>query len=121
MRPEERDAAYVWDIVDAARTIQQFTNGVRADDYLRDRKLQLAVERTLEIIGEAARRLSDSFRALHPETPWSQIIAQRNVLAHEYGEINQERVWLVVTRHIPELIERLEPLLPPPPSDTPTS
>jgi uncharacterized protein with HEPN domain len=54
MRPEDRDAAYLWDILEAARTIEEFTAGVTQDDYLRDRKLQLAVERALEIIGEAA-------------------------------------------------------------------
>jgi uncharacterized protein with HEPN domain len=45
MRPEDRDAAYLWDILEAARTIEEFTAGVTQDDYLRDRKLQLAVER----------------------------------------------------------------------------
>ena len=81
-----------------------------------DRKLQLAVERALEIIGEAARLVSPPFKANHAEIQWKEIIGQRNVLAHEYGEINQERIWLVVTRRIPELIELLEPLLPPPPT-----
>jgi uncharacterized protein with HEPN domain len=113
MRPEERDAAYLWDMLDAARAIQGFVAGVRADDYARNRQLQFAVERALEIIGEAARRVSDSLRGAHPEIPWQPIIGQRNMLAHEYGEIRQERIWLVATRHIPELIRSLEPLVPP--------
>ena len=83
---------------------------------LGDRKLQLAVERAFEIIGEAARLVSPTFKANHAEVPWKVIIGQRNVLAHEYGEINQERIWLVASRRIPELIELLEPLLPPPPT-----
>ena len=112
MPPEGRDAAYLWDIVEAARTIRDFTNDVSLADYASDRKLQLATERALEIVGEAARRLSDSFRAEHPEVPWPQLIAQRNVLAHEYGEIKKERIWLVATQRIPELIGILEPLLP---------
>jgi len=51
--------------------------------YMDDRKLQLAVERSLEIIGEAARRVSPVFRESHPEVPWRRIIGLRNVLAHE--------------------------------------
>jgi len=81
----------------------------------RDRKLQLAVERALEIVGEAARRVSEAYRQAHSEIPWQAIIAQRNVLAHEYGEIKQELIWKVVTIRIPELIGLLEKLIPAPP------
>lgn len=116
MRPEERDPGYVWDMLDAARSVRDFTSGVTQDEYLKDRKLQLAVERALEIIGEAARLVSPTFKATHGEIPWKEIIGQRNVLAHEYGEINQERIWLVASRRIPELIDLLEPLAPPPPT-----
>lgn len=112
MPPENRDAAYIWDMVDAARTIQDFTAGVSLADYLRDRKLQLAVERAIEIIGEAARLVSPEFKAQHPNILWRQIVAQRNVLAHDYGEIKQDRIWLVATSRIPDLIAQLQPLLP---------
>jgi len=113
MPPENRDAAYIWDMVDAARTIQDFTAGVSLADYLLDRKLQLAVERAIEIIGEAARLVSAELKAQHPEIPWRQVVAQRNVLAHDYGEIKQDRIWLVATNRIPELVAQLQPLLPP--------
>lgn len=56
MRPDERDAAYRWDMREAARAAVEFSSGVSLTDYLKDRKLQLAVERSIEIIGEAARR-----------------------------------------------------------------
>ncbi|MFO7899133.1 MAG: DUF86 domain-containing protein [Planctomycetota bacterium] len=117
MRPEERDAAYLWDMLDAARTVQEFVAGKALDDYVADRQLQLAVERAIEIIGEAARRVSKDFRAAHPEIPWRPIIGQRHVLAHEYGEIKHERIWAVATRHVPELITLLEPLVPTEPDD----
>ena len=115
MRPEDRDPGYVWDMFDAARTILNFTTGVTLESYLHDRKLQLAVERAIEIIGEAARLVSPTFKAHHSEIPWQQIVSQRNVLAHEYGEISQERIWLVATGRIPDLIGQLESLLPPAP------
>jgi uncharacterized protein with HEPN domain len=66
---EARDAAYLWDMLEAARSIQQFTAGVSSDEYLKNRVLQLAVERQLEVIGEAARNVSDAFRQAHPEIP----------------------------------------------------
>ena len=116
MRPEDRDAGYVWDMLDAARTIRDFTVNVALDEYLRDRKLQLAVERAVEIIGEAARLVSPAFKAQHTEIPGQQIISQRNVLAHEYREISQDRIWLVATQRIPELIDQLDTLLPPTPN-----
>lgn len=120
MPPEDRDAAYLWDMLDAARTIQSFTTGVSLEEYLVDRKLQLAVERAIEIIGEAARLVSAELKERHPEIAWRQIVAQRNVLAHDYGEIKQDRIWLVATTRIPELIGQVGPLLPPAPaSDRP--
>ncbi len=78
---------------------------------------QRAVERAVEIIGEAAWQVSDDFRRAHPEIPWRPIIAQRHVLAHEYGEIVQERIWRVAMTHVPALITQLEPLIPPLPPD----
>jgi uncharacterized protein with HEPN domain len=70
-------------MLDSARTLHGFVMGVTCYNYTRNKKLQLAVERTLEIIGEAARRISETYRQAHPEIPWQSIIFQRNVLAHE--------------------------------------
>lgn len=66
MSPKERDISYLWDMLDGARTVHEFTVNVGFEQYIQDRKLQMAVERGIEIIGEAARRLSDSFRQKHP-------------------------------------------------------
>jgi len=117
MQPEERDAAYLWDILDSAETILKFTSGSNYNSYLKDRKLQLAVERCIEIIGEAAKNISETFKKEHPEIPWRLMIAQRNVIAHEYGEIKQERMWALVETRVSELIELIKPLLPPLPPE----
>ncbi|MCK4765080.1 MAG: DUF86 domain-containing protein [Candidatus Aminicenantes bacterium] len=111
MQPESRNAAYIWDMFDAASSVVKFTEGIGIEKYLNDRKLQLAIERLIEIIGEAANRVSLEFREKHPGIPWRKIIAQRNVIAPEYGEIKQERIWTVVSAHIPELVEQLEPMI----------
>lgn len=83
------------------------------EQYLADELLQAAVERKIEIIGEAARKVPRDFQQAHPEIPWAKIAGQRHVLAHDYGRIEHDRLWNVVTVHIPDLIKLLEPLLGP--------
>jgi len=113
----DRDPAHLWDMLEACREIRQFLTGKSSQDLLTDRMLRLAVERELEIIGEAANRVSSEFQALHPEIAWARIVAQRNVISHEYGDIKLEWIWRVATERVPELITLLEPLIPPAPKD----
>jgi len=112
MLPEKADVAYLWDMWDAAQAIQEFVSGKTFHHYQHDRMLRGAIERHLEIIGEAANRVSLDCRANHPEIPWRRIISQRHVIAHEYGEIKHELIWKVATVNIPELIAQLESLIP---------
>jgi uncharacterized protein with HEPN domain len=70
------------------------------------------VERKIEILGEAARKVSDEYKELHQEIPWRGIIGQRNVLIHEYNEVDQRAIWELATVDIPKLINLLEPLVP---------
>jgi len=116
---EKGDTSYLWDMLDAAKAVREFVKQRSYDDYLQDRMLRGAVERHLEIIGEAAGKISKGFREAHPEIPWQRIIAQRNVLIHEYGDIDHELVWKTASIHIPELIDNLEQLVPssPPEAD----
>jgi uncharacterized protein with HEPN domain len=111
MPPEKTDLAYLWDMWDAAQAIQEFISGKTFHHYQQDRMLRGAVERHLEIIGEAANKVSLEFQANHPEIPWRRIIGQRHVIAHEYGEIKHELIWKVATMHIPELLRNLEPFI----------
>jgi uncharacterized protein with HEPN domain len=111
------DRVYLWDMLTAARAVVDFTRGRTLADYASDLLLRSAVERQIEIIGEAARRVSKEFQEAHSEIPWRPIQAQRHVLAHDYGEIKHERVWRVAETHVPELIVQLEPLVPTPPTD----
>ncbi len=114
---DPRDATHLWDIVRAAEAVADDIAGLGFQTYLEVRQTRSAVERELEIIGEAARRLSDSFREAHPGIPWASIIAQRNVLAHQYDKVDHARVWTVASKRLPELLAALSPLLPPPPND----
>lgn len=113
MRPEMEDSALLLDMLDSARAVVQMTAGMTYEGYAADRRTRRAVEREVEIIGEAARKISPAFQDLHPEIPWRKITGQRHMLAHEYGEIQDDVLWRVATFHIPELIAQLEPLVPP--------
>lgn len=111
--PPERDPTYVWDMLNAAQGVVTSLQGTTYEQYVENEDLRLATERRIEIIGEAARRVSTSFKEAHPEVPWRLIVDQRNVLIHAYDEIEQERIWRLVAQEIPLLIEQLTRLLPP--------
>jgi uncharacterized protein with HEPN domain len=99
-------------MLEAAQILRELAAGLSEASYLADRKTQLAVERAIEILGEAARRVSPTFQQAHPEIPWTGIIGQRNVIAHEYGDIKQDRLWVVATVNVEELIPKLRKLVP---------
>lgn len=111
MPPEARDRDHLEDMLRHAREALSFTAGKTYEDYLGSRLLQLAVERAIEILGEAARRVSPAFRETHPVIPWAKILSQRNVLAHEYGEVDPALIWGLLRKHLPELVESLEQIL----------
>jgi len=111
MCPEERDAAYLWDMLNAAReahmTVEDATCETFMDDWLRRR----ALERTLEVLGKAARKVFPEFQSTHPDIDWRGLIGQRNVLAHEYGRIDHRLLFEAVKNRLPPLIARLQDLL----------
>ena len=112
MQPEERDAAYLWDMLQAAREIIDMNSDAAFEAFIDDLKLMRATERGLEILGEAARRVSPVFTRKHPQIAWHAMIGQRNILAHEYGQIDYELLYRTVRDDIPELIRQLKLLVP---------
>jgi uncharacterized protein with HEPN domain len=112
MQSENRDPAYLWDMLEAAPDIVEFATGLSYTQFSQDKKTRFAVERQLMVIGEAASHVTENFHAAHPEISWVGIVGQRNVLAHEYGEILVERIWLVVQKNIPNLVQQLSALIP---------
>jgi uncharacterized protein with HEPN domain len=108
-----RDDAHVLDILLAAGKIVRFTEGYEAEKFAADEVLQHAVMRLIQIIGEAAQKITPAYKESHPQIPWTQIIGMRNRLVHEYFRVETEIVWEVVERDIPALIPLLKPLVPP--------
>jgi uncharacterized protein with HEPN domain len=118
MQPNKLDVQSIWDMVDAIAKIQEFTIGMDESDYLENELVQSAVERKLEILGEAARRVSHEFQTQHAEIDWRNTIGLRNIIAHRYDQIDQERVWNIAQTVLPTLKDLLMPLLPPIVTDT---
>jgi uncharacterized protein with HEPN domain len=108
-----RDDAYLLDMLLAARKVRDFTQGISWEQFQSDEIVQNAVMRQIQIIGEAARKISPEYQQAHSDIPWEGIIGMRNRLVHEYFRIIPERVWDVVEKDIPELIRLIEPLVPP--------
>jgi uncharacterized protein with HEPN domain len=111
MRLRERDQALFMDMLLACREAWEFCYSVAFDKFVADRKLCLAVERCLEIMGEAASRVSEEGRAAHPEIPWQRIRGLRNVLAHDYGNIEYDKLYQTATEDVPALRAALEAIL----------
>lgn len=108
-----RDDAYLLDMLLAAKKVSSFTENVNWEQFNSDELTQDAVMRQIQIIGEAARKVSEQYKQQHSEIPWEGIIGMRNRLVHEYFRIVPQRVWDVVEKDIPELIRLIEPLVPP--------
>ena len=113
MRREDRDVAYLWDMLQAARDAAAITAGLTEAQLKRDRVRILALERSMELIGEAARRVSAGYCEKQPQIPWRDIVGLRNILAHEYGRVDHARLYATAIKELPVLIEMLAQLLPP--------
>ena len=97
-----RDKERLQDLLEAIEKIQQETKGGRSA-FDKDEKTRVWVVHHLEIMGEAARAVSDDLKSKHPEIPWTMIAGIRNRLAHEYFDVNEDIVWNVVEKELPKL------------------
>jgi uncharacterized protein with HEPN domain len=89
-----------------------FLQGMDETTFQASRLHQNAVIRSLEIIGEAASKVSAETRDANAAIPWSEIVAMRHRLIHGYAEVRLDVVWAVATQRLPQLLEVLRPLLP---------
>jgi uncharacterized protein with HEPN domain len=91
-----RDDAYLLDMLLAARKVMKYAQGVDFKRFDQDEVLQDAIMRRIQIIGEAARKVSEEFKEAHPAIPWYEISGMRNRLVHEYFKVITEKVWEAV-------------------------
>ncbi len=104
----QRDKEYLLDILEAAKPAIEYVGNKPREEFFGDLQCQDAVIRRLEIIGEAARRISEETRAAHPDLPWSDMVGMRNIMIHEYDDIDMAIVWETVRNDLPSLIDSLE-------------
>lgn len=107
----QRDKEYLLDILEAAKLAIDYIGNKTRDEFFGDLQCQDAVIRRLEIIGEAARRISEETRAAYPDLPWSDMVSMRNIMIHEYDDIDLAIVWETVNNDLPPLIDALEKIL----------
>jgi len=101
----------VQDILQAIADIHDFTNGLDFDDFQDDRMRTQSVLYNFVIIGEAATNIPDEIKERHPEIPWRMMSDMRNVMAHEYFQINLKVVWKTIHRSLPPLVPCLRAIL----------
>jgi uncharacterized protein with HEPN domain len=110
-----RDAALLLDIKLAAEDASSFVSDLDEATFLASKLHQSAVIRKLEVMGEAAGKVSKPFCAAHPEIPWSEMTGLRHRLIHGYDDVRLDIVWRVAKQVLPGLIDVLRPLIPPSP------
>jgi uncharacterized protein with HEPN domain len=108
-----RDDAYLLDILEAARLATSYVAGKTESEFLSDSECQDAVIRRLEVIAEAARRVSQETQDSLSQVPWSAMIGMRNIMIHRYDDVDVRIVWDSVQDALPSLIVALEKVLPP--------
>lgn len=107
-----RDAALLLDMLLAARDARSFVEGLDEAAFFASRLHQNAVIRSVEVVGEAAGKVSAATQVAHPEIPWRDITGMRHRLIHGYGDVRLDLVWTVVRDHLDPLIAQLVRLVP---------
>ncbi len=105
------DSAYLRHILDAVSRIDEYTEDMKREDFMSSNLHQDAVIRQVEVIGEAARKVSEETRKRHTEVPWKDMAGMRDKLIHGYFGVDLDAVWDTVTEDIPRLKAMIQGLL----------
>lgn len=97
-------------LVEAATKAVHYLDGRSRQDLEDDELLRLALTKLVEIVGEAAKQVSEPTRSAHPMVPWTAAARMRDRLVHHYFDINLDVLWTTVTEDLPSLLEVLPPL-----------
>ena len=103
----DNDKAYILHILDEVENINNFLLDVSFEAFIADTKTTKAVERSLEIIGQAAKSLSEEFKKNNKQIPWRDVAGLRDKIIHHYFDVDYQTIWDIVQKNLPELKEVL--------------
>ncbi|MDP8240445.1 MAG: DUF86 domain-containing protein [Candidatus Hatepunaea meridiana] len=106
------DMVYIGHMLDKAYTVIHNVKGKDYQEFYNDEFFRISITFWLQIIGEAARLVSEATRQAYPNIPWSDIVGMRHRIVHDYLNINFKIVWTVATDELPELVKELEKIVP---------
>jgi uncharacterized protein with HEPN domain len=109
---EHNDTVYVGHMLDMTRRAVKAIKDKSRANYDEDDILRMGLTHLVQVIGEAARKVSAAFQNEHPEIPWRRIIGMRHRIVHDYMRVDEDILWQVVTKDLPELLPLLEQILP---------
>lgn len=107
MREALRDPSRLKHMVDSINNVNQYMEGKTESDLTNNSMLFFAVVKNIEIVGEAAYKLTHEFKESHPTTPWRQIVAMRHILVHGYYQVTASEVYNVYENDLPILLSQL--------------
>lgn len=102
------DTVRVQHMLEAARKAQEFLRPRSRTEFEADEQLVLSLTRLLEVIGEAASKVSEEYRRSHATIPWPQIVGMRNRLIHAYFDVDLDEIWRTIQDDLPLLVSELE-------------
>ena len=111
MSEQRRDKEYLGDIREAMQRIVAYTADLSYEQFMNELKTQDAVVRNLEVIGEAAKKLSSHLRKAYPQIPWKGMAGMRDKVIHHYFGVNYDIVWTVAKQEVPGLLPQIEHIL----------
>ena len=111
MREKLKDKARLLHIFEAIDTIFEFVEGVTEEQFLRNKMMQFAIIKNLEIVGEAAYLLTKDLKQNHPEVEWKDIEGMRHFLVHEYYQISNEIIWQTIENDLESLKTKVNKII----------
>ena len=111
MRERARDKGRLEDIIEYSNNVTMLIEGYSLESLVADKRTYYSVMKNVEIVGEAAYKLTKAFKNSHPKTPWKIIQGMRHILVHEYANIDDEELYNAAVNDMPELRKQVEKYL----------